>query len=54
MSLVSVVNLGINVGSDFPNFSKFPNFSLLTRPSDPLEPFCPLGRSPQAERLLLS
>ena len=32
MSLVSVVNLGINVGSAFPNFSKFPNFSLLTRP----------------------
>ncbi len=38
-----------------PNFSKFPNFtklSLLMRPSDPSDPLCPLGFSPQAFRLL--
>ena len=49
------MSLGINVGSAFPNFPKFsnlPNLSLLTRPFDPSDPFCPLGFSPQAKRLL--
>ncbi len=39
----------------FTNFSKFPNFpklSFLMRPFYPLDPFCPLGFSPQAKRLL--
>ena len=39
----------------FTNFSKFPKFiklSLLMRPFYPSDPFCPLGFSPQAERLL--
>ena len=39
----------------FPNFSKFPNFtklSLLMHPFYPSGPFCPLGFSPQAKRLL--
>ena len=36
----------------FTNFSKFPKFPKLSFLMRPLAPFCPLGFSPQAKRLL--